>query len=115
MVVDRGVHAADAQFDGGVPGRGVHDRIGHEDGIDRAGTVGAEDARTVGLDVRGPEGGSEQDADPVPVRFVHDDSRVLQGQPRRCRRHLGEPVHPPQRLERDEVSGAETLHLRPQM
>ena len=114
-MIDRGVDTPDAELNGDVAGRGIHDRIGHEDGIDHPRSLGEEDARTMTLDVRGAESSPEDNPDAVPIRSIHGDSCVFQGQACRRHRHLGEAVHPPQILQRDEIPGGKTLHFRSQV
>jgi len=93
LMVDRRVHPAKPQFDGGVTGGRVHHRVGHMDGIDHAGAFRKKDPGALDLELRVPESRPHDDADPVPVGVGYSDPGIVQSHTDGGRRHGRKSVH----------------------
>ena len=104
-MVDGGVHAPDPQLDGRVPGRRVHHRVGHQDGVGPPRAVGEDHLRELGGHVRAAEAGPQHDPHAIPVVRADPDPGVVEGHARGRDGHLRQPVHAAQGCGADEVQG----------
>ncbi len=76
-MVHRGVYAPKSELDRGVPCRGIHDGVRHQNRVDQPRTFFEKGTGELNRDVGAPVGDPQDDPHSVPVGGVYGDACIL--------------------------------------